>query len=242
MIVVSSMKPEQLESIVGQTRWDGPKLLAKYLAYAQRGGMEAGVYGTGQPESGFEEAVRDALVTRGYRVDCQVGVSGYRIDPAVRDPDAPGRHIVGIECDGATYHSARTARDRDRIRQMVLESLGWYIVRVWSTDWIRDPARATDWLVKHIERVRRGEGQRAEPAEAASAPAQGSGGATSLAGGGGDASEGAMPLRFPPYQPFEGVRGSLVLAQSIVEETPDTLAEVVRQVVQAEGPVAGWLQ
>lgn len=271
MIVVSSMKPEQLESIVGQARWDGPRLLAKYLAYAQRGGMEAGVYGTGQPESEFEEAVRDALVARGYQVDCQVGVSGYRIDLAVRDPDAPGRYIVGIECDGATYHSARTARDRDRIRQMVLESLGWHIVRVWSTDWIRDPARATDRLVEHIERVRRGEGQRAEPAEVTSAsaarwasgtssisapgsasstgslretpreappaPAQGSGDATSLAGGGGDASEGAMPLGFPPYQPFEGVRGSLILAQSIAEETPDTLAEVVRQVVQAESPV-----
>lgn len=158
MIVVSSMKPEQLKGIVGQARWEGPKLLAEYLEYAQRGGMKAEIYGTGQPESEFEEAVRAELVKRGYQVDCQVGVSGYRIDLAVRDPDAPGRYIVGIECDGATYHSARTARDRDRIRQMVLESLGWHIVRVWSTDWIRDPVRTTNRLVEHIERVRRGEG------------------------------------------------------------------------------------
>jgi very-short-patch-repair endonuclease len=152
------MKPEQLKGIAHQARWEGPKLLAEYLAYAQHGGMKAGVYGTGQPESELEEAVRDALVARGYQVDCQVGVSGYRIDLAVRDPDAAGRYIVGIECDGATYHSARTVRDRDRIRQMVLESLGWHIVRVGSTGWIREPARATDRLVEHIERVRRGRG------------------------------------------------------------------------------------
>ncbi len=157
MIVVSSMTPEQLVGVVRQARWDGPKMLAAYLRYAKQGGVEADVLGTGHPESEFEEAVRDALVGRGYEVDCQVGVSGYRIDLAVRDPDVPGRYIVGIECDGATYHSARTARDRDRIRQVILENLGWKILRVWSTEWIRDPARATDRLFEAIERVRSGE-------------------------------------------------------------------------------------
>lgn len=154
MIVVSSMTPEQLAGVVDRTRWDGPKLLAGYLHYAKQGGVGAELWSKGQPESEFEEAVRDALVARGYEVDCQVGVSGYRIDLAVRDPNAAGRYIVGIECDGASYHSARTARDRDRIRQSVLESLGWKIIRVWSTDWIRDPVRATERLVDAIEQVR----------------------------------------------------------------------------------------
>lgn len=154
MIVVSSMTPEQLAGVVGQARWDGPKLLAGYLLYARRGGVDADVAGRGHPESEFEEAVRDALVARGYQVDCRVGVSGYRIDLAVKDPDVPGGYIVGIECDGATYHSARTARDRDRIRELALENLGWKILRVWSTEWIRDPARATERLVQAIERVR----------------------------------------------------------------------------------------
>jgi len=54
---------------------------------------------------------------------------------AVRDPEVPGRYLIGIECDGAAYHSASTARDRDRLRQTVLESLGWQLERVWSTDW-----------------------------------------------------------------------------------------------------------
>jgi len=46
---------------------------------------------------------------------------------------------MGIECDGATYHSAKSARDRDRLRQTILERLGWQIRRIWSTDWFRNP-------------------------------------------------------------------------------------------------------
>jgi very-short-patch-repair endonuclease len=64
-----------------------------------------------------------------------------RIDLALVDPQRPGRYVLGIECDGATYHSSATARDRDRLRQEVLESLGWTICRIWSTDWVRDPRR-----------------------------------------------------------------------------------------------------
>ncbi|MBO8142685.1 MAG: ATP-binding protein [Firmicutes bacterium] len=154
MIVVASMLPQQLASVVEKSRWEGPKLLAKYLAYAERGGVLTEVRGTGEPDNEFEEAVRDALIQRGYQVDCQVGVSSYRIDLAVRDPDYPDWYLAGIECDGATYHSAKTARDRDRIRQLALEQMGWTILRVWSTDWFRDPKRVTDRLVAAIERLR----------------------------------------------------------------------------------------
>jgi hypothetical protein len=73
-------------------------------------------------------------------VHAQIGCSGYRIDLAVVDPTAPGRYLLGIECDGATYHSAATARDRDRLRAAVLRGLGWTLVRVWSTDFWQDPA------------------------------------------------------------------------------------------------------
>lgn len=68
----------------------------------------------------------------------QVGCSGYRIDLAAVDPDAPGRYLLGIECDGATYHRAATVRDRDKLRQLILEGLGWKLHRIWSTDWWHD--------------------------------------------------------------------------------------------------------
>ncbi|MDI1328894.1 hypothetical protein [Pseudomonas sp.] len=65
----------------------------------------------------------------------QVGVSAFRIDLGVVDPDAPGRYLAGVECDGATYHRSATARDRDKLREHVLRGLGWEILRIWSTDW-----------------------------------------------------------------------------------------------------------
>jgi very-short-patch-repair endonuclease len=92
-------------------------------------------------DSPFEEAVEQALRARGYEVRRQVGCSTFRIDLAIVHPHQPGRYLLGIECDGATYHRARTARDRDRLREQMLNGLGWTICRIWSTDWIANPAR-----------------------------------------------------------------------------------------------------
>ena len=78
----------------------------------------------------------------------QVGVAGYRIDLGVVDADAPGRFVCGIECDGVAYHSSETARDRDRLRQQVLEARGWTLLRVWSTDWFKDRAGQVDRIVQ----------------------------------------------------------------------------------------------
>ena len=80
-----------------------------------------------------------AIMAHGYEVDPQVGEAGFRIDLAVRDPERAGRYVLGIECDGASYHSSRSARDRDRIRQQVLEDRDWTIHRIWSTDWFNRP-------------------------------------------------------------------------------------------------------
>ncbi len=83
-----------------------------------------------------------------------MGTAGFFIDLAVVDPERPGRYLLGIECDGATYHSARSARDRDRLRQQVLEGLGWRIHRIWSTDWFRNPEREIKRAVTAIEEAR----------------------------------------------------------------------------------------
>ena len=91
----------------------------------------------------------------GYDVIPQVGCSGYRIDLAVVDPDNPGRFILGVECDGATYHSAHSARDRDRTRQMVLEKLGWRIHRIWAPSWVTRREEEVERLRKAIEKARK---------------------------------------------------------------------------------------
>jgi very-short-patch-repair endonuclease len=133
----------------------GPKILKRYLHFAKEGRLPTESMGSGESESPFEVAVYDALREKGLEVDRQVGVSSYRIDMAIRDPERPGRYILGVECDGATYHSAIVARDRDRLRQEILERLGWNIHRVWSTDWIRNRRESVQRILDQVERLRR---------------------------------------------------------------------------------------
>jgi very-short-patch-repair endonuclease len=102
-------------------------------------------------DSVFEEQVAKALQAKGYQVHRQVGLAGFFIDLAVSDADRPGRYLIGIECDGASYHDARSARDRDRLRQSVLESHGWTIHRIWSTDWFQRPKEQIDLVIARIE-------------------------------------------------------------------------------------------
>lgn len=141
MTVISSIRASDID--LSRTPAVGPKLLRAYLDFAERGisalGAEITEVHQADFDSPFEKEVMNALIKEGLQVKKQVGCSGYKIDLALVDPSEPGRFILGVECDGATYHSAATARDRDRLRQEVLESLGWKIVRIWSTDWIKNP-------------------------------------------------------------------------------------------------------
>lgn len=98
----------------------------------------------GPVENIFEAAIKAAIEAKGWELRTQIGVSGFRIDPGVVHPDHAGVYLAGIECDGATYHGSATARGRDKVRQAVLENLGWTILRIWSTDWFRNPAAVVE--------------------------------------------------------------------------------------------------
>ena len=124
---------------VRRSRARGVEALKTFLEYAEKGVIDIPRVTGREADSPFEDAVAARLRTRDFDVDHQVGSAGFFIDLAVRDPSRPGRYVLGIECDGAAYHSARSARDRDRLRQQVLEGLGWRIHRIWSTDWFRNP-------------------------------------------------------------------------------------------------------
>ena len=75
----------------------------------------------------------------GYEIAHEVGVSGFFIDIGVKHKSFPDGFLLGVECDGRAYHSSKSARDRDILRQEILEGLGWNIYRIWSTDWFKDP-------------------------------------------------------------------------------------------------------
>lgn len=140
-----------------KTNKRGVQLLQWYLDFAERGEISLKQSITtgfdNNYDSPFEESVCNALRAKGYSVKTQVGCSGYKIDLAIRDKDNPGHFLLGIECDGAAYHSCATARDRDRLRQEVLESLGWKIYRIWSTDWFKNPQKQLDKLINYINSI-----------------------------------------------------------------------------------------
>jgi very-short-patch-repair endonuclease len=140
MEIFSSMQSGEV--LVAENSSPGVRAFRGMLRYAETGIIEGATNSGREPESDFEIAVARLLRKRGYEVDCQIGVAGFFIDLAVKHPHQPGQYSMGIECDGAAYHSSKSARDRDRLRQEVLESMGWNIKRIWSTDWFYDPERA----------------------------------------------------------------------------------------------------
>ncbi|HEY5524550.1 MAG TPA: AAA domain-containing protein, partial [Clostridium sp.] len=153
--LVGSIYPMDIK--VEKTNSQGVKMLRQYIEFAINGASvlqnELHFTNSVDVESPFEEAIYDFLIKNGYNVTTQIGCSGYRIDMAVNHPTISGIFVLGIECDGATYHSARTARERDRLRQTVLEEIGWTIYRVWSTDWIKDAKTESSKLLDAVKKA-----------------------------------------------------------------------------------------
>jgi very-short-patch-repair endonuclease len=147
----TSMSPEDI--VVDEKTPLGTKALRDYLDFAKFGILVATDENVREPDSDFEISVANVVTAMGYEVKPQLGVAGFFIDMAVRNPDRPGEFLAGIECDGATYHGGHSVRDRDRIRQEILESLGWKsrIHRIWSTDWFYNPRKEVGRLRDFLE-------------------------------------------------------------------------------------------
>ena len=147
--IFASLTPHDIVADSGKA---GPRVFREYLAYAATGNIEAMGESSGAPDSPFEESVLDELRRHGFEGVPQVGVSGFSIDIGVRHTSWPWGFVMGIECDGASYHSSRSARDRDRLRQEILEGLGWRLHRIWSTDWFQDSVRERKRLSEALTR------------------------------------------------------------------------------------------
>lgn len=131
---------------------DGVKALKGMLHFAETKKIQLELPTGREPDSDFEVAVARMLESHGYETACQIGVAGFFIDLAIKHPSKDHQYLVGIECDGATYHSGKSVRDRDRLRQEILENMGWTILRIWSTDWFENPNRAIRPVLKELER------------------------------------------------------------------------------------------
>lgn len=154
MLLFTSFDPGMID--LNRTSARAVADLKHFVEFADRGprALAEAISGSvGGYDSPFEEAVAAELSRRGWQVVPQIGVSRFRIDLGIVHPDRPGDYLVGVECDGAAYHSAASARDRDKVRQSILKGLGWDLLRVWSTDWWIDRKGAADKLHRGIEEL-----------------------------------------------------------------------------------------
>ncbi len=151
VVVFSSLDPDRIQTNANSP-W-GVRALKQYLTYARSGVLQQPDAGSLQPTNDFERSVGSVVKELGYEVVPQVGVAGFFIDLGVKHPTRSGTFLLGIECDGASYHSGRSARDRDRLRQEILENLGWTLFRIWSTDWYRSRDGVIRKLKGRIEAI-----------------------------------------------------------------------------------------
>jgi very-short-patch-repair endonuclease len=239
VIVFATLKAEQID--LGRSRARGVQDLKCFLDYADRGPVAIAqaliLRGGDDFESPFEKDVCQRLRACGYEVHSQVGCSGYRIDLAIVDPEAPGRYVIGIECDGANYHSAKTARDRDRLREGVLVGLGWRLHRVWSSDWWANPDECMAKLDAAIEQAKLARTV-ASPAEAAPPAADQGTPETEEIVIADEPPEKPESDASPVYRAYR-VKRLLGAQQDFYAPTADSrIRQLIREIVLDEGPVA----
>ncbi len=207
------------------TRHAGPRVLKRFLKFAETGELDVPIVTGGEMDSPFEEAVAKALQGHGYRVAAQVGSSRFLIDLAVYDPDDEGRFLLAVECDGARYHSSSWARERDRLRQAVLEQKGWKFHRIWSTDWFYNRDVEVRKLLEAIERARLSRGSKSVPVQALQRP---------------PVEREARPADLEPERVLYQEAAFAVPDAGIFElhEAPlETVARHVVRIVKIEGPI-----
>lgn len=252
-VVFCSFHSDEID--LRRTNSRGAEVLKSYLKYAETGSMDLARPSMRDHDSEFEAQVADLLRTQGFEVDAQVGIAGFFIDLAVIDPEMPGRYLLGIECDGASYHSSRWARDRDRLRQAVLERHGWQIHRIWSTDWFHAREEQFRKLIGILEGARTFARDRDRDSSEAATTFSPEQEAVSLSN---SPSSDAIPF---PDEGDEAIleSGSMLesgksqtvtpyeeasfehpfMEREIHELAAEELAEIVGRIVQVEGPIHG---
>jgi very-short-patch-repair endonuclease len=211
---------------------EGPRVLKRFLEFAKTGLMADKVATGADPDTPFEADVADVITALGYKVDHQVGSAGFLIDLGVCHPERPGTYILAVECDGSTYHSALWARERDRLRQSVLEHLGWRFHRVWSTDWFYRRAAEVDRLKAALEA--------AVKASDAGIVIEGGNDAAPRVSSTPTTIETIFDVPEAPERKMPSYARSQVSVRSHVdphEADPNLLARLAAQIVEDEGPI-----
>ena len=231
--VFSSITADDIDLERGKGK--GVAALKVFLNYAATGNLAVASISGRDLESPLEEDVFEALTEKltplGLQIETQIGIAGFFIDLAVVDPEQPGRYLLGIECDGMSYHHSRSARDRDRLRQSVLESQGWTLLRIWGCDWFRQPHAQTERVLAAVQHAQ----QKFEPnlpqAQTPSAPA-----AMEVIERVEPAKDASSSDQARPEAAY--AEASLDVPPKDLHSLPTSLlAQLVLQVVEQEGPI-----
>ena len=231
--VFSSITADDIDLERGKGK--GVAALKVFLNYAATGNLAvAGISGR-DLESPLEEDVYEALTeqltTQGLKVETQIGIAGFFIDLAVVDPEQPGRYLLGIECDGASYHSSRSARDRDRLRQSVLEGHGWHLHRIWGCDWFRQPRAETEKILAAVRLAQQESLEELPQVQITYSPA-----ATEIIERIEPADTQATPAK--SSNPNAYVEAQLEVPTRELHSLPvSRLAQIMLQVIEQEGPI-----
>jgi hypothetical protein len=224
--VFTNLKIEDLDPAPTESR--GLKALKTFLEYAQNGSVEKATADqkTGAP---FQITIAKSLQTLGYEVKPCVGAAGSFVDLVVVDPDQPGRNLLGIASDTATYHNMRSARERDRLHPQILEGLGWKIHRVWSLAWLNHPERELQRAVEAIEKAK-------HPIDDARQSMKLSKYTARIERYAYD--ETALRARVKEFPPYTLATLQFAMnGQGLSKMPADALAALISQIVQVEGPV-----
>jgi very-short-patch-repair endonuclease len=245
--VFSSITADDID--LSRTRAQGTHALKVFLTFAEKGHLDVPVMSGKDYDSEFERQVDKAISSQGYEVQRQVGTAGFFIDLAVIDPDKPGRYLLGIECDGASYHSSLSARDRDRLRQQVLEDRGWLIHRIWSTDWFQRPEEQLRKTLAAIEEAKVTHAGRSGPSAPPTTPPPGDNLAERIEMSSPDGekadkddqenndSDSVVQSNAIQTTPYVEANFRVNSSKEIHRVPRDVLTGIVVRVVEAEGPI-----
>jgi very-short-patch-repair endonuclease len=224
--VFCSFDPADIDTERARSR--GAEALKRYLTYAQSGVLNQ-PHVTGEDyDSPLEEDVARVIRSFGYAVDCQVGTAGFKIDLGVRHSRQPGRFIMAVECDGAAYHGSLWARERDRLRQEILEGQGWIFHRIWSTDWFyrrgTEIAKLQDALKAASERRATTSESRPETSSPPSNPST---------------THASIAAKVPSFEApaYAEIKLNGSFREEPHEVPPPRMSSIVSSIVNAEGPI-----
>lgn len=148
MIVVSTLYSSEIDT--DNRTGNGAKALKEFLAFAENASLPARDEIIDSPNKDLTYFIARELQGRGYECDVSVGSSEFKIDIAVRRKDSD-EYLLGILLDEKPLNSNISCRDRFYVEPVVLSSLHWKLLRVYTYSFLRFKDDTIESIIKAIE-------------------------------------------------------------------------------------------